>query len=1426
MAVDEETGVVFAEDLPLGGVGVDAGPPATVELPEESVVAQDPAKLRAEYEEFVRKKSERPAKTALNIGYGAAGLAEGLFDPFAGLAKAMSTNVDVNRLMKVVRDPEASEPRKRRALDNIAELEKLHLSDNRTYAGYRTLESDANKRAAKDPRVINALNDLKAVSSAFPMLIRELYRAAASENPEAARSLGLMLTAEGIGSAVSVMDPTKFFRNIDAQPFSTALSLVPIARIVAKSPAALAKFRGKYRRFDEFLDAVDDVDRGVRGAFETIGDLPVGAIPQSIPILRQLEAGVTPRRQLRLGQEPGVPKRGARVSALRPEDRLKNIRDFGDKVIKGAQVGFLAGAPIEAGLAYAALYGLGVNKITRNKLAAMDRFIRHTSAQAGAAPELAVRSILMASARDRAEIRSQANRLAKLFEEGKAFGDEGSLAMSDRVNTLAKYTEQQDSSVRQISLNELTEQINALRKSVDDDGLPPAQRAQQQRMLDGLQRLAEQQAKGKTEGGAVALSGAVTTILDDIDQLAQSRGVSPQLGEALRRRVADAAGQTGLLLQAPEVIRQVSNVLVSEYGIPRKAAIEFIDNYGTAYTQNPSALPSNKIVANTSKGQGVVDLDEVVRKTIRSMSQEDQNRILGQVVSAETMRMGGLVSNYAFNQALRGESTLGGSISRNLKRMGADPDTFKATPGQYADALLSSMFEKDIRGDLRVPQVIPASVMGRNGADLANAIRTAIVTDDGIRNLAKQAGIQSKLSPVEIRNYRASMTEVADRLGSYVDQSGDSSQRAAVTRALDAQGNLPDELKNLAKQVNDDGVYVAPGLGETLKWHQGVSSSSKGLGKLANYLGLSRFKGMQTVYNPISHQNNIAGNLGLMLVRWGEDPATFISNATSDARLYSDFTANRVTPYSKLQKGDPNYYRNRAVSVQDKAGVANSDFVAGELMMMEQAGISRTGMPPGRMSEIREALAKYPRKAYSAEDNIPKLRFGMKYAQQFFEDIDSLAPGSQYEFRSSPVSTTTLVKGPDGQVYRAGKKKALTDAEIDNLAAAYTRRQVSEHFLAYNETSGLNKAINNQKILAAVSPFFTFFHKAMGFGGTKGFLRNALEGTDGVKSTDPRVLRRQIKNQAEIAARRAYLINSFKQLTSREEDMLARAFAFSSKVPSSVIFDVLSDEDTVSFRDLTSMNAFAPAEARLRASLYALGGVMKKAGLNKTSEQQKFLQEIEKGNVGGFASLLEIVGGGKGPVEQFYEVARQAEGKRRPEPTSAQLAKVLLPSVIGPVYAVPIQEILSEIDSSMESLSGVREVAGAPELSESRADFLIRRFVGGSRRQGFMGQASVEVAGKKKVTARSLLKQRLAAIKTNSSQLLNQFKGNLIRAKAQRDKLKGVEREQANANVAEMNDRYLLEKQRVEKIAQEESLRLREAFEFVQKINTLRRGRR
>lgn len=1435
---DLSEGVVFAEDLPLGGQGIEFG---------EALEIEDPRQAQAkEKEKQALSVRQLPARVARNLGYGVAGLAEGLFDPFAGLGKALSTSGDIKQLMGVMKDPEASRERKVRAYDQIRELEKLHLSDNRTYAGYRTLEDDVRKRMYKgpnnpgDPRVINALNDLKAVTSAFPMLFSELGRAIVSENPEAARSLGLMITAEGIGSAVSTMDPRNFMRNMEVMPFSTALSMVPVARVIAKSPALLSRFRGKYKRFDEVLDALDDIDRGARGAFESIGDIRVGGAMQSIPILKQLEAGITPRKVLDIGKQQARGK-GPRISSLRPEDRLKNIRDFGDKVIKGAQVGFLAGVPIEAGLVYAAGYGLFQNKLTRHHLAALDQWVRHTSAQAGAAPELAVRAIMMASARDRAEIRAQANKLAKLFEEGKGFGADGdgvSLAMSNRLDTLAKYTDELDSSVRAVPLKNIVDQIESMKKSLEDDfyrgeygikqDFTPKQRAQQLQQLDRLERLVSSQVADGPSRGAVTLSTGVGTILDEIDQLAQARGVSKELGNALRKRVADAAGQSGLLLQAPEVARQVVNVLSSQYGIPKKAASEFVANYGHSYAKNPAAIPSNKIVANTSKGQNVIDLDQVVRDTVGGMDQATRNRIMGQVVSAETIKMGGLVSNAAWNQALRAEAGLGPIISRNLERLGKDTDVFKAAPSDYANAFLMSMFRKDMSGSMRVPQVIPANVMGNNGADLANAIRTSIVSDDGIRQLARQAGITKRLTDAEVANFRSSMTEVSDRLRSYVDQSGDSSARANISRALDVEGNVPPEMRNLAKAVNEDGVYVAKGLANTMSWHNRTRSSIPIMSQLSNLFGRSRFKAMATVYNPVAHKNNTLGNLGLMLVRWGEDPLTFTQNAVRDWRTYSDFNAGRLTPYQKMERGTSDYYRTRAAGIQDKAGVANSDFVAGELMLMEQAGVVDTGLTKSAMAKIREKLAKYPRKAYSAEDNIPKLRFGMKYAQQFLEDVDNLKPGADYSFMSSPVSRTTLYRGKDGQIYKRGSKKALTDADIDNLAATYTRRQVSEHFLAYNETSGLNRMVNESGFLSTVSPFFTFFHKAMGFGGTKGFLRNALDGTDGIVSTDPRVISRQLKDQAQIAARRAYLVNSFKQLTSREEDMLARAFAYESKVPSSVIFDVLADEDTVSYKDLTSMNAFAPAEARMRASLYVIGNIMKTAGYTKTKEQKRFLKELDKGNVGGLELLSSIVGLGRSPIEDILGVIRQGSEKRLPEATSAEVLEKLIPISVGTAVATPLKEALAQLDDSAETLSGVREVAGAPNLSESRKEYLIRRFIGGGRKQGFMAVSKANIAGKKQVTSQSLLNRRLDAIKTNARQLERVLKAKLVRLTAQRDKFpQGSDKyDEANLVVDQAQELFLNEKARVEKIVDDESLRLREAFEFVTKVQQLRKEKR
>jgi hypothetical protein len=158
--------------------------------------------------------------------------------------------------------------------------------------------------------------------------------------------------------------------------------------------------------------------------------------------------------------------------------------------------------------------------------------------------------------------------------------------------------------------------------------------------------------------------------------------------------------------------------------------------------------------------------------------------------------------------------------------------------------------------------------------------------------------------------------------------------------------------------------------------------------------------------------------------------------------------------------------------------------------------------------------------------------------------------------------------------------------------------------------------------------------------------------------------------------------------------------------------------------------------------------------------------------------------------------------------------------------ALPLQEALSELGGAWETLSGVREVAGGPELSESRKDYFIRRFLGGTRRQGFIGESATEIAGKKKVTSQSLLKSRLKSIKAKASQLEKVLQASLARAKARRDKLSGTARDKANEEVELANERFLNERARVKRLVDEESLRLREAFEFVSKINRMRQERR
>ncbi len=1422
----------------------------------DDLVIEDPSIAKrekiAKHERDIKRQASIPAYMIRNTAYLAGGVLEGISSPFESLAMSLSSRREISKLLDTLERDDVTWAQRQTVIDRIGELEKLHLEDDHFYRSYRNMENDLSKRLTGNTRAINAIDDATNLSRMMPMLFTEMAKAAINENPQAARQMGLLLSRDGVASTLSLMNPSKFFDNMQAMPFSTLLSWVPIARIISKSPAALARLEQKYKaRFNDALGDLAALDQEVRKlaqaeAFNKAWSGTAQAPDGTIPVARGYEmylqsladdtaAGGRAGDLLRAGGEKGqaaraavaetplvpesvlatqvggalgsragdtirigeTPRRGARVagvddielqetisvierhknleaghphkmgkremakwerrrdrliakqsrvSPLRPGDKPKTLGSLAKGAIRGAKVGFLGGIPVEGALISAAAHILWPNTpMTRSLERAIGQWIRHTSAQTGASQELAVRAMMVLPAEKAALVRSAVDQIDNIFKAEDALrrrgGDEAGTAASKAAVEVFDYDPKgKELLPSRVAAKDVIAKADELERLLQDENFlrthTVAEKKQAIRAVARMRELTQSNASGN-----IAFSATMDDVLRKMDTYLDEAGLSESVKGNMRSRIADASTRTSVLLQDGELSRAVAKRLIDQ-GIDSTAALEFISEIaGSPYQHG-----KRRDVRIKGPNGKLINLDNEVAAALEAFPVITQNRVIGAVASHEAARYQKLISSAAHGRAMRNEASKGGILerilNRNLEEGQPKRSIFSSSPDEYAEVLARSLVRKDLgdrtirvarghefqSGGMAVPMVVPGSA-GMALPDLKslrNAIR--VLPDEKLAKImADELG--SPPSAVELRNFRKSLQTVSDDLRDYKLVSADELAHENVQRLMDAGVTDPDLLK-LAKEADMPSVYIAEGLESTYKWHRNWGGPGKGVAH-----GLTQmFKGNQTVRSPIGHMHNITGNLGLMLVRWGEDPATFAIHAAREAAFYQNYKHGTLPKLDTLTRGTPDYRNNRAIRLMDQSGVVGKDFVAAELLKMSRSGalspqasrgvrafLGRLEDLPGGKATI-DRLKKFDEgasKAYGWEDNLPKLRFGMESARRLLKDFDDLSPNTPIRFPTSPVSTTTLVKGADGRLYKG--KKALTDAEVDRLVSAYVKRQVDELFLNYAETSGLNKVVSNSPGLAAIAPYFTFNHKAMGFGGTKGFLQNVLEATDGIQTLDPKIMISQIKDAAKIAARRAVLVNSFKQFSSREEDYIARQLAFNKTFPSAVVFDMVSeDPNMLQYRDLVGMSAFAPAEMRLRATAWMVGNLVKSfggydkgkksGGIRRAAgfsdkEAEQFVKDLQHGDIGSVWLLAAIMGAGRGPLSSIIEAAQSKNPK---------LKKVLdagLPVVLPPPLQLPIRELIAHARPDWEVFSGKRISKHDPELNERWEEYLARRLL-------------------------------------------------------------------------------------------------------------------
>ncbi len=1418
-------------------------------------------------------------KPTLRMVGGAIGVAEGAQSIFDHFLLSFASTSEMKKLLKRLDNPDLTGPQREVIIDQMEEVENLYLDQSAFGKAVKDVDEELEERFEKDSNFQNAISDLRDVTSAFPTLAATFIEAAFGADPDMMRQLGFMMSGGAVASTIATLNPRKLGRNFQARPASVALGLHPVGKVVLRSPKAMQLLRGKFgKQADRFLEGLDKFDNVVRSGMQKIADVEVGRVFN--PGVGSTGLGIVNNQVVNVGKAAKKTSDKGRVVDLMPGQRYMTAGDIAKKFADGAKVGFMAGTPIETGLLFAAARVLYPNtKMTRNITRKVAQLLRHTSAQTNGNAELAVRGLMMASAEQKNRMRSIADRIGKAFEEKDALvakagrADDAPLPPGTSeipLSTGRRQDFEYDFAGGELRLSraEAGNAIEKLQMQLEklQSDQAAAKPSSKKYTNDQIRRLrGEIQALRKAvdaDNVNVYPSERLSSALAEFDSLMSEMGISPEVGKMLSARLANVGDRNSILLQNGDLAARVIDNIKKEFA----EQIRDFEDFGTRQEKRgvvmdrireqigqiaeEPAMGSSQLSAKFRIGDDIyIDVDRQVKKAFESMTEAKQKEILGQVASNSALRYSQLPVEAAKASALASEATKLG-----MRKALEGIPLSSVQPEVYAAALARVLAGKDVtRGGVSLPQAIPASAMGNDGRALSAALRSM------------DAQTQSKIldevlgssTARERANFQEVLFQVADEVRSYAPEKRTNftdSLRASIIDNPDA----PKDLVKLAKDLqNKSDYYLSPGLEGTINWLARTQATPGIWNKL-----LQAFKANVTVRNFTPHVNNAAGVAGRIMLGYDEGPVQFAIRMKADSATYLNHKAGKLGDYRKnTRPGTEEHLTNRSASIVDESGIANTDFVAGELLRSTRDGIL-PGESPGKVRQFLRSLAEtellglsvkkldnLASKVYAQEDNMPKLHVGMNRSRKVLQDLFDLEPGEQITLRTSEVSKRTVFKDSDGALRdgtpsNPGRK--LTNKDVDKIVASNVRQYVKQYIVSYDEKSGLNRLVINNAVLGPLAPFFTFWDKAGGMGGRKGFVEHLLFPDGDSVTTSPKVAARQIRDSAALAGRRSILVNSFLGMASRERDMLAEALAFDSAIPSNVIFEMLSDQDSVQFRDLASMSVFGPGEVKYRALAYTLGMMMKAAGVDKNpklnAKQRQFFDKLDSGDVAHLGTIGGIFGLDRGPVLSLLEVFLNDgnDATQAPKSLGVELFKRVAPFGLPAPIGAAAMELVSSMSDELAPYTGGQVDISDPELNEARRDFILRRFLfqGGRKVRLDEGTKSVYERRKRQVKkngrilinhlkkTRSIIEKQIMDLEDQISKAQGANKDMIIEGMSG-DTVVPVSLtaalEERVAAYNKTDDKLYDAENAVDDLVEKEEDRLYEAFEFAKKVDTMRK---
>jgi len=459
-----------------------------------------------------------------------------------------------------------------------------------------------------------------------------------------------------------------------------------------------------------------------------------------------------------------------------------------------------------------------------------------------------------------------------------------------------------------------------------------------------------------------------------------------------------------------------------------------------------------------------------------------------------------------------------------------------------------------------------------------------------------------------------------------------------------------------------------------------------------------------TVLNVSSGVNNITANVLLQSVSRGVPMSAIIKELGQTGLSYRRFKAGKLD-----DPGATAMYR-----ALERTGLLDSDMIAVETHLYKG-------------ESLPQRLAKPFEKFYRQGDALPKLEEASRVYKKSMSQLDMLKDGESVAFM---VDTNKVVPIKRTQTGFEMKGRALSADELADIVARGSAMAAENKFFNYSDTGALSKKVLAKGESAFVSPFYTWFSKALA-GRRGGLVGNVLLGDfSPILSTDSTAITRAQLADATLQSGKRAMFTQVGDIEERAaRDGLRQVVGYKG-IEEPTLMTRMKD-GAIGVTSLQGVNFAAPFILGLRAGFGALSigrgdtSAEKLNSLMRKRQEGESVRSFQRRKRRAFLALKQIRGerlSGKNSLEllglaggPMLDILRAIEEDGKNEygysRTGDELFAALGSALIGGTVARGIQTARAAISEKGVFGHLPAGVSLDPARKEELASFMARRMI-------------------------------------------------------------------------------------------------------------------